>query len=93
MLNWKKVIWISFDIETGSPRFGIIQLSTLFMDQNGLDLRKFESSYCKPSVGAVFLPQACECHGISSRTNLLPNTSIRTIFVRIYIHYILYISN
>ena len=56
-----KVIWISFDIETGGPRCGIIQLSAVFMDQDGVILGKFDS-YCKPSAGAVFLPQACECH-------------------------------
>ena len=62
----KKVIWISFDIETGGPRCGIIQLSAVFMDQNGVVIGNFDS-YCKPSAGAVFLQQACECHGIFSR--------------------------
>ena len=62
----RKTIWVSFDIETGGPRCGIIQLSAVFYDQDVVLLGQFDQ-YVKPPQFAVFLPQACECHGINHR--------------------------
>jgi DNA polymerase III epsilon subunit-like protein len=63
-----KTIWVSFDIEAGGPRCGIIQLSAVFYDHNGAVLGEYDS-YCKPPQNAIFLPQACAYHGITSRND------------------------
>ena len=62
----RKTIWVSFHIETGGPWCGIIQLSAVFYDQDVVLLGQFDQ-YVKPPQFAVFLPQACECHGINHR--------------------------
>ena len=63
-----RVIWISFDLETGGPSCGIIQLSAVFYDSKHQQLGQYDS-YCKPPRTAKFLPQACECHGIDSHNH------------------------
>ena len=77
-----KVIWISFDIETGGPKCGIIQLSAVFYDHDGAVLGEYDS-YCKPPRTAVFLPQACDCHGITSRndTRLLGAPTVAEVWI------------
>ena len=76
----KKVILVSLNIEIGGPRCDIIQLSALFINQNQLEIGKF-NSYCKPSAGDVFFPQVCECHVISPRVDpLLVGTPLVSTF-------------
>jgi len=64
----KKIIWVSFDIETGGPKCGILQLSAVFYNHDGILLGQF-NEYVKPPSNAIFLPQACECHGMTHRND------------------------
>ena len=65
-IEQKKVIWISFDIETGGPYCGIIQLSATFYDADHQELEPSFNSFCRPPPSARFLHEAC-VHGITSR--------------------------
>ena len=62
----KEVIWVSFDIETGGPQCGILQLSAVFYDCDGAQLGEL-GEHCRPPLGAKFLPQARQCHGMMPR--------------------------
>ena len=63
------MIQVSFDnLETGGSSSGIVQTcpSAVFCDAQHNVLGEF-NSFCRPPKTAIFLRQACECHGIFSR--------------------------
>ena len=61
-----KVIWVSFDIETGGQDCGIIQMSAVFLDSKFNELGCFDT-HVRPQLGARFDQAAVAVHGISSR--------------------------
>ena len=61
-----KIIWVSFDIETGGQDCGIIQMSAVFLDSKFNELGCFDT-HVRPQLGARFDQAAVAVHGIGSR--------------------------
>jgi hypothetical protein len=58
------VIFVSLDLETGGEHCGIVQLSAVFKNQEGVEVAPPFNHYVKPPDKAVWNPNAMKIHGL-----------------------------
>ena len=64
ILEEKRVDFVTLDLETGGPKYGILQLSAQVLDMSGNQIGKFFNQYVKPKSDAVFFDETVKVHGL-----------------------------